>query len=113
MFIERIRTDALIPYIELDEAESDLYHGSGDAIAYVNSEGRIEKLVYVGQLAEDGAQAAGQDALNHGNAWLGMCSTYTFCQPEKLDGSNAALFARIARLVEDNYDLDNWDDDDC
>jgi len=109
MFESRIKV-AACPYIELNDVEAELYHGSGNAIAYVTDKGQIEKFIYLTDLDEDGAQDACNAALDHGNAYLGMCSTYTFCEPQKLGGQNPALFARIARLVAENYDLDGVND---
>ena len=103
-FTDRIKTDAAVPYIDLTDAEADVYRGMGAAIAYVDGD-QIVKFVYIGKIDEDGALDAANEALAHGNAYLGMCSTYTFCEPQKLDGSNPALFARIVRLVAENWDV--------
>ena len=103
MFEDRIKTDARLPYIDVTDEEAEIYHGCGDAIAYVDG-GRFTSFVYLGDLAEDGAKAAAADALKHGNAWLGMLSCHQFCKPEKLDASNPALFARVIRLVAEKWE---------
>ena len=54
MFEDRIKTDARLPYIDVTDEEAEIYHGCGDAIAYVDG-GRFTSFVYLGDLAEDGA----------------------------------------------------------
>jgi len=103
-FTDRIKTDAAVFYIDLTDSEADLYRGCGNAIVYVEGD-QIVKFIYIEKIDEGGALDAANEALAHGNAYLGMCSNYTFCEPQKLDGSNPALFARIERLVEENWDI--------
>ena len=45
-FEKRIRHDAKIPYIHLQEGEYDLYHGCGGAIVKV-SDGIIDEIIYL------------------------------------------------------------------
>ena len=84
--------------------ESRLEHGSacaGYAIAHVDHD-QITKLVYLNQFEyqneEQDAKAAIDEGLEHGNAYFGMCSTYTFCDPRKMTLDDPTLFARIMRL---------------
>lgn len=95
-----------LPCVSLSPDESaNLYAGCGDAIAYAAADGSIEKLIYLHDLAADDAQAAAEAALAHGNAWLGMCSCHEFCSPGRLEANAPHLFARIARLVAENWDV--------
>lgn len=103
MFKSRIKNDFMVQYIDLTDSESKLYRGAGDAIAFVDSEGQIERLLYVHLLGPDGAKEVENEVLEHSNAWFGICSRYQFCKPRKLDGENMALFARIAQQVADNW----------
>lgn len=103
----RIVTSSIdVKYVELTEAEHPYYHGSGDAIVYFNDDAAITGIDYIHDAPEDGAQALADKALRHGNAWLGMCSTYTVCDLRKLDASYPTGIARIMRLVAENYDLE-------
>lgn len=104
-FPDRIKHDALIPYINLNDDESEHYHGSGYALAFVKN-GQIEQLLYIHDIPEDGAKDVIQVALNHGNAWFGMCGSYQFSEPRKFD---EIVAAKVMRLVAGNYDLDGED----
>lgn len=105
MFNDRIilaqKYPKFIPAINLNENEYDLYHGCGDAIVYTK-DGKIEKVIYLHNIDEDGAKDVVDEALAHNEVWLGMMSCYQFCNPQRLDGSNPILFARIMRLVAEN-----------
>ena len=103
----RIETSSIgVEFISLTDAESEYYRGAGDAVAYFNDDGASTGIDYIGKVPEDGAKALADKALRHGNAWLGMCSTYEFCEPRRLDASYMAGFARIMRLVAENWDID-------
>mgnify|MGYP003308448654 CR=1 FL=1 len=58
---------------------------------------------YIDEVEEDGAKALVDKAMKHGNAWLGMCSTYTVNEPRRLDANYSAGFAKIMRLVAENW----------
>tara|TARA_R110002020_G_scaffold105365_1_gene245777 strand:- start:449 stop:799 length:351 start_codon:yes stop_codon:yes gene_type:complete len=109
----RIVTSSIgVEYLDLTEAEHPHYHGAGNAVVYFNDDAIITGIDYIHDAPEDGATALADKALRHGNAWLGMCSSYTVCDLRKLDASWPVGIARIMRLVAKNYDLENMYDDD-
>jgi len=101
MIKSRLEHGSACDFISLNDAESELYHGSGWAIAHVDAD-QITKLVYLNQFEygkeEIKAKSAIDEGLKHGNAYFGMCSTYTFCDPRKMTMDDPTLFARIMRL---------------
>ena len=106
--MNRIQTSAIgVEYLDLEKHEHPHYHGMGDAIAYFAADDTIERVVYIHDIPEDGAKAACDEAMAQGNAWLGVMSCYQFTEPRRLDGDYLAGFARIARLVHENW---NWED---
>ena len=98
-------SDIGVPFVVLKDKELDEYQGAGDAIAFVNNEGLVERIIYIHDIEQFGAKAACQDAIDHGNAYFGMMSTTEFCEPVKMDGQNTHLFARVQRLVAENYEV--------
>lgn len=102
MIKSRLEHGKACDYISLNEAEAELYHGAGYAIAHVDAD-QITKLVYLNQFEyeneEREAKAAIDDAMKHGNAYFGMCSTYTFCDPRQMTLNDPTLFAKIMRLA--------------
>ena len=106
--MHRRQTRAIgVEYLDLEKHEHPHYHGMGDAIAYFAADDTIERVVYIHDIPEDGAKAACDEAMAQGNAWLGVRSCYQFTEPRRLDGDYLAGFARIARLVHENW---NWED---
>ena len=107
-FEDRIEKSQInMEYVDLvdDEAESG-YEGAGDAIVFVDAEAnKIVDIVYIRNIEEGGASAVSKYAMDHGTAYLGIMSCHQFCEPQKLDGNNLGLFARIERLVAENYEL--------
>jgi len=105
--VDRIKTSKIgVKYITLDDAESEHYNGAGDAIAYFNDDGAITGIDYIHDVPKDGAKALADKAMSHGNAHLGLCSAYEFCEPRKLDGDYPTGFAKIMRLVDENWNLE-------
>jgi len=98
--IDRIKRDALVPYVTLNEAELKHYSGAGYAIAYLDGDQIIE-LQYVEEIDEDGGKAEIERAIAAG-AWLGLCSATQLCEPRLFSAAEAA---KIMRLVAENYDL--------
>jgi hypothetical protein len=100
MFEDRIFQATACEAIDLNETESEIYHGAGWAIAHVEKD-QIIKFVYlnfeIGN-EETEAEAAIKAALEHGEAWFGMCSCYQFCEPRQMTLNDPTLFARIMRL---------------
>ena len=100
-FKNRIEKDAC-NFISLNDAEANLYSGSGEAVATVK-DGEILSFDYLGNFeADDEAKDLCQNLLDQQNGgadiYLGMCSSYTFCDPEKIDmGSTGA--AKIMRKI--------------
>jgi hypothetical protein len=102
--MNRVQTSPIgVEYLDLEDHEQSHYKGAGDAIVYFTLDNIIERVQYIRDIPEGGAKAACDEALAHGNAWLGMMSTYQFTEPRRLDGDNPAGFARIARLVHKNW----------
>ena len=105
-FLDRIKKEAC-PYIDLNENESELYRGCGWAIAHV-SEAEINSLTYLNELEyqneEAEAEAAVKAALEHGEAYFGMCSSHQFCEPILISSDNPTVAARIMRLSVEELD---------
>lgn len=97
----RMKNGAACEYIDLNDAESDLYRGAGWAIAYVENDQFI-KFVYLNQFEyeneEAEAKAAIHSALTHGDCWFGMLGSYQFSDPLKMTIDDPTLFAKIMRL---------------
>ena len=93
---------AACDFITLNDAEADLYHGAGEAVAVVKN-GEISSFDYLGNFdGNDEAKNLCQNLLDQQNAgadiYLGMCSGYTFCDPEKIDmGATGA--AKLMRKI--------------
>tara|TARA_R100000935_G_scaffold57220_1_gene90676 strand:- start:423 stop:749 length:327 start_codon:yes stop_codon:yes gene_type:complete len=102
MIDARLEHGKACDYISLNEAEAELYHGAGWAIAHVEAD-QITKLVYLNQFEygseEREAKAAIDDAMKQGNAYFGMASSYTFCDGRKMTMDDPTLFAKIMRLA--------------
>ena len=98
----RIKNDALAPYISLTEAELDHYAGTGYVIAYFDAYNEIIELQYVNKIEENGAKDAIEKAFKTG-AWFGLCSAAQICDPRVFSTLEAA---KTMRLVAENYDLD-------
>lgn len=105
-FLDRLKSDACT-YIDLTENESELYHGAGWAIAHV-SEGQINSLTYLNEFEYENeeveAEAAVKAALEHGEAYFGMCSSYQFCEPALISADQPTVAARIMRLSLEELD---------
>ena len=84
-FEERIIDTDGLPCVDLTDTEANLYARSGDAIAYVDENGQIERFVYIRDIAKTNAVDAVAEALQHGNTWFGWCSLPQFSAPERLD----------------------------
>ena len=101
MIKSRLEHGSACDFISLNDAEAELYHGAGHAIAHVDNE-QITKLVYINQFEygneELEARAAIDDAMKQGNAYFGMASSYTFCDGRKMTLDDPTLFAQIMRL---------------
>ena len=100
----RIKIGQACDYIDLNDAEANLYRGAGWAIAHVEDD-QIVKFVYLNEFQygneEAEAKAVIEEAI-HGEAWFGMCSSYQFCEPRKMTIDDPTVFAKIMRLsVED------------
>jgi len=95
MIKSRLEHGSACDFISLNDAEAELYHGAGYAIAHVDND-QITKLAYLNE--ERDAKAAIDDAIKHGNAYFGMASSYTFCDGRKMTLDDPTLFARIMRL---------------
>jgi len=105
-FLDRLKKEAC-PYVDLNESESELYHGAGWAIAHTDG-GQIESFTYLNEFEYENeeveAEAAIKAALKHGNAYFGMCSSYQFCEPALISGDNPTVAARIMRLSVEELD---------
>ena len=96
-FEERITDTDGFPCVDLSDAEANPYVRSGDAIAYVDGEGRIERFVYIRDIARPDAEDAMNEALRHGNTWFGWYSLPQFCDPRRLD--NNSEFRRVRHVI--------------
>ena len=101
----RIKSGSACDYIDLSDNESTVYRGCGWAVAHVKGD-QIVKFVYLNEFEygneEAEAKAVIDAAIQHGEAWFGMCSSYQFCEPRKMTIDDPTLLAKIMRLsVED------------
>lgn len=107
--LNRIQTNEVSNFIELNDQESEIYNGSGYAIAYVDND-KINKFVYLNsfeyQKEESQAKVEIENALQHGNAWFGMCSNYQFCEVSKITMDDVSLLPKILRLSVTESDFD-------
>jgi hypothetical protein len=107
-FEDRIeKSEINMEYVDLIDGEAESgYQGAGAAIVFVDAEAnKIVEILYIRNIEEGGASAVSQKAMDHGNAYFGIMSCHQFCEPQKLDGSNPHLFARIERLEAENYEM--------
>jgi hypothetical protein len=96
-FEERITDDDGLLCVDLTDAEANLYARSGDAIAYVDAKGRIERFVYIHDISMENIVDIVTDALQHGNTWHGWCSLPQFCDPKRLD--QTSQFNRMFQII--------------
>ncbi len=82
----------LVPAIPV--TETALYHGSGNAIAYVEQD-EIVVLLY---LHDEHDLKVITDSIEGKECYLGMCSSHEFCDPRLLTLDDAVSWARLARL---------------
>ena len=103
-FLDRTQTSEIgVKYIDLNDAEADLYHGAGDAIVFADADGVAEKIIYLHDIAEDGAKEVIEESYKHGDAYYTVCSSYQFCDTQSM--SDPAMAARVMRLVAENYEV--------
>lgn len=86
-FQDRITSEnAIMPYVNLNDREADLYHGCGDAYVLID-DGEIMQISYV-QDSDSLALAALKETasfLKDSTIWKGMLSCYQLCQPKKIN----------------------------
>lgn len=110
-FSSRAKRGLACDYISLNEAESDIYTGAGLRLAQV-VQGQIVAMHNPRDVThQDDTEAMANDALEmalawmqehqDGELWLGECSCYTFCEPHKIERSNAQHIAHLARRIGD------------
>ena len=103
-FLDRTQTSKIgVKYIDLNDAEADLYHGAGDAIVFADADGVAEKIIYLHDIAEDGAKDVIEESYQHGDAYYAVCSCYQFCDMQSM--FDPAMAARVIRLVAENYEV--------
>ena len=103
-FLDRTQTSKIgVKYIDLNDAEADLYRGAGDAIVFANADGVAEKIIYLHDIAEGGAKDVIEECYKHGDAYYAMCSCYQFCDMQSM--TDPAMAARVMRLVAENYEV--------
>ncbi|MBT5110492.1 MAG: hypothetical protein HOM25_17575 [Rhodospirillaceae bacterium] len=96
-FEERIIDTDGFPCVDLTDAEANLYARSGDAIAYVDGKGHIERFVYIRDIAKPDVEDAVNEALRHGNTWFGWCALPQFCAPRRLDKTSGVR--RVLQVI--------------
>jgi len=95
--------------INLSEIEKDIYAGAGWKLARFESDTLVELFYPIDEVVyQDDIQALADEALTaatswleqaQGEVWLVMCSGYQLCDPIKIDPSNAAALAKLARVI--------------
>tara|TARA_R110002020_G_C16019884_1_gene751867 strand:+ start:251 stop:574 length:324 start_codon:yes stop_codon:yes gene_type:complete len=91
----------LMPVVQLSEEEDSLYKGAGNAIAYTKNDAII-KLVYLSDYEH--LDDLLKEIKNKRSIFLGMLSSYEFCDPRKLSFDNPTSFARLARLHAEEFE---------
>ena len=102
-FKNRIEKDAC-DFISLNDAEADLYSGAGEAVATVKDD-QIIAFDYLGNFdANDDAKQLCQNLLDQQNngadIYLGMCSSYTFCDPKQIDMGSTGAATVMRKIAE-------------
>ena len=88
----------LMPAIRI--TETDLYHGAGHAVAFVEGD-QIVKLLYLHD--EDNLKVI-TDSIEGKECYLGMCSSHEFCDPRLLTLDDVVGYARLARLHGEEWE---------
>ena len=103
-FLDRTQTSKIgVKYIDLNDAEAELYHGAGDAIVFADADGVAEKIIYLHDIAENGAKDVIEECYQHGDAYYAICSCYQFNDMQSM--TDTAMAARVMRLVAENYEV--------
>ena len=103
-FLDRTQTSKIVVnYIDINDAEADLYHGAGDAIVFADADGVAEKIIYLHDIAEDGAKDVIEECYQHGDAYYAICSCYQFNDMQSM--TDPAMAERVMRLVAENYEV--------
>ena len=103
-FLDRTQTSKIgVKYIDLNDAEAELYHGAGDAIVFADADGVAEKIIYLHDIAENGAKDVIEECYQHGDAYYAICSCYQFNDMQSM--TDPAMAARVMRLVAENYEV--------
>lgn len=96
---------AACSFVDFNEDEEDLYHGSGEALAVVKKN-KIVELHYMHDFADDQAKDLCRNLLDQQNngakIWIGMCSAYSFCEPELLDIGSTGAAKVMRKIAEEN-----------
>ena len=96
---------AACSFVDFNEDEEDLYHGSGEALAVVKKN-KIVELHYIHDFADDQAKDLCRNLLdqqkNGAKIWIGMCSAYSFCEPELLDIGSTGAAKVMRKIAEEN-----------
>lgn len=115
MLEARIYQAPACPAIDLNDAEAEIYRGTGWCLA-VEKDGQIVEMRYLHSFedpeprdtVEDAANAALQNAVawlsnTKDPVWLGMCSGYTFCDPERVTLADGDSIAGLARVMGEAF----------
>jgi len=101
-FLDRTQTSKIgVKYIDLNDAEADLYRGAGDAIVFADADGVAEKIIYLHDIEQGGAKELIEESYKHGDAYYAICSCYQFNDMQSM--TDPAMAARVIRLVAENY----------
>jgi len=107
---KRMQEDERMTYIDLDQSEHDVYRGTGWALAQFDNDELVATHYLLGdydlkdaEAGDDEIQTATKAAVKfckgRQNLWLGMMSSYQFCNPEPFKPGYTPHIARIARLI--------------
>jgi len=108
MFQDRIKQaeNEVVPVVDLRDGEKDLYRGASNLVVATIEGDAITHLEYLTDWPED-ADLVGyfNHLLEDGEHWLGWTGSYQFGEPRRIDGGDPAIFARVLRLFEENWDF--------
>lgn len=78
-FQERIKNDAMVPYIDLNESEKNLYNGAGDSILAVNEHGDVIDILYLGSIPDNAEY--GFEKTEKISVYKAKMSCFQICNP--------------------------------
>jgi hypothetical protein len=98
--------------INLDEAEKDIYSGTGWKIAHFKDGALAEFFDPLAVAYSEDIEAMTQEALDKaiawldskdGETWLVLCSCYQLCDPTRISKTDALSIAKLGRVFSEQF----------